>query len=113
MDVLLTRSLAGLMRVQALLGLIFSGQYRDPEPIHSSWFGNDWVTLVLAVPLLLAGFVHAARGAARGLMVWLGMIAYAIYNYAFYLFGAALNIVTTIIALVLLVNVQRERVISQ
>jgi hypothetical protein len=79
MDVLLTRSLAGLMRVQALLGLIFSGQYRDPEPIHSSWFGNDWVTLVLAVPLLLAGFVRAARGAARGLMVWLGMIAYAVF----------------------------------
>jgi len=33
-----------------------------------------------------------ARGSTRGLLVWLGLIAYAVYNYAFYLFGAALNV---------------------
>jgi hypothetical protein len=77
---------------QALLGLVFYEQYRDPEPIRTTWFGNDWVTLLLAVPLLLFGLVTAIRGSTRGLLLWLGMIAYAVYNYAFYLFGAALNV---------------------
>jgi hypothetical protein len=49
--------------------------YRDPEPIRTTWFGNDWVTLILAVPLLLLGLVRGARGSTRGLLLWLGMIA--------------------------------------
>jgi len=88
---LLARGLAGLMFAQALMGIVLSEQYRDAEPIRAMWIGNDWVTLVLAVPLLLAGVVHADRGSTRGLLVSLGMVAYAIYNYAFYVFGAALN----------------------
>jgi hypothetical protein len=87
----LTKILAGLMMVQAVFGLILSDQYRDVEPIRTTWFGNDWITLVLGAPLLLVGGVYAARGSIRGLLVWLGMIAYAVYNYSFYLFGAALN----------------------
>lgn len=79
------------MCAQALLGLLLSEHYRDAEPIRTTWFGNDWITLVLAVPLLLAGAVRAATGSLRALLVWLGMIAYAAYNYSFYLFGAALN----------------------
>jgi hypothetical protein len=79
------------MIVQPLLGLLFGGEYRDPEPIRSTWFGNDVITLVVAAPLLLAGHAAALRGSARGLLIWLGLLAYAIYNYGFYLFGAALN----------------------
>ena len=100
---LLSRGLAGLMCVQALLGLVFSDQYRDPEPIRTTWFGNDWVTLLLGVPMLLAGVARAAHGSTRGLLLWLGMIAYAIYNYAFYLFGAALNVFFPLYALAVVV----------
>lgn len=88
---LLTWGLAGLMCSQALLGLALPGAYRDAEPIRTAWFGNDWITLVVSVPLLVAGMESAARGSIRGLLLWLGMIAYSVYNYAFYLFGAALN----------------------
>ena len=59
--------------------------FRNPQ------FGNDWVTLVIAVPLLVAGLVRAAAGTIRALLLWLGLIGYALYNYDFYLFGAALN----------------------
>jgi hypothetical protein len=106
---LLSKGLAGLMLVQALAGLLLADQYRDPEPIKTTWFGNDWVTLVLATPLLLAGIVSATRGSTRGLVLWLGVIAYAVYNYAFYLFGAALNaflplyVLTMVIAVVVLI----------
>ncbi len=80
-----------LMAIQAFLGLVFSGEYRDADWIVATWWGNDWVTLVLAVPLLIAALVLAMRGSTRGVLLWAGMLAYAAYNYAYYLLGAALN----------------------
>jgi hypothetical protein len=100
---LLTRGLAGLMCAQALLGLALPEQYRDPEPIHSSWVGNDWVTMVLALPLLLAGLMRTLHGSTRGLLLWLGMLA-AVYNHAFYLFGAALNVFFPLYVVTVLVS---------
>ena len=81
-----------LMMAQSTMGLLLPEQYRDAEWIKATWFGNDWVTLVVGVPLLLVGVIQANRGSVQGLLVWLGTIAYAAYNYAFYLFGAALNV---------------------
>ena len=79
------------MLAQSLLGLLFRGQYRDVEWIKATWFGNDWVTLVVALPLLLVGLALDGRGSVRGLLLWLGVVGYAAYNYAYYLLGAALN----------------------
>lgn len=78
--------------VQAVLGLLFPARYRDVEWIAATWWGNDWVTLGLAVPLLGFGATRAARGSIRGLLLSIGILAYGLYNYAYYLFGAALNV---------------------
>jgi hypothetical protein len=86
----LANIVAGLMGIQAASGLIFRAQYRDVEWIRETWFGNDWVTL-LAVPALALGGRFAARGSSRARVVTLGLLAYAAYNYAYYLFGAELN----------------------
>ena len=88
---ILSAVLAALMVVQSVLGLVFQGQYRDVEWIRATWFGNDWVTLVMVVPLLVASLLLARRGSIRGLLLWLGMLGYGAYNYAYYLLGAALN----------------------
>jgi hypothetical protein len=83
--------LLGVMVSQASMGLVFPAVYRDVEWIRAAWYGNDWVTLAIASPLLVTGLVRATGGSVRGLLLWLGLIGYAVYNYAFYLFGAALN----------------------
>jgi hypothetical protein len=83
---------AGLMATQSLLGLVFPQWYRDVEWIRTTWFGNDLVTLVAAVPLMLFGTALSQQGSLRGTLLRLGVLGYAIYNYAFYLFGAALNV---------------------
>jgi hypothetical protein len=88
----LSASVAALMAVQAVLGLLFPGQYRDVAWIRATWWGNDWVTLALAVPMLLAAMRMDQRGSVRGRLILLGLLGYGIYNYAFYLFGAALNV---------------------
>jgi hypothetical protein len=97
------------MLTQSSTGLLFQTAYRDVDWIRATWFGNDWVTLVVAAPLLFGGMIHAARGSVRGLVVWLGVTGYAAYNYAFYLFGAALNaffplyVVALVLAVILLI----------
>ena len=48
----LTTAVGGLMLVQSALGLLFREQYRDVEWIAATWFGNDWATLAIALPLL-------------------------------------------------------------
>jgi hypothetical protein len=103
----LSRVLLGVMLTQALTGLVFQAAYRDVAWIRATWFGNDWVTLVVASPLLFVGLVCTAGGSARGLLLWLGLVAFALYNYAFYLFGAALNAFFPfyVVALVLAVTV--------
>jgi hypothetical protein len=90
-----------------LTGLAFQAVYRDVEWIRATWFGNDWVTLIVAAPLLFIGLVRTAVGSVRGLLLWLCLIGYALYNYAFYLFGAALNAFFPlyVVALVLAVTV--------
>ena len=88
---LLTMVLVSLMGVQAVLGLLFQAQYRDADWITATWFGNDWFTLVVAVPMFAVALMSAGRGSIRGLLLWVGMLGYGVYNYAYYLFGAALN----------------------
>ena len=54
--------LIALMLVQSVLGLVWSDQYRNVDWIRATWYGNDWITLIAAVPLLWLGRLHAARG---------------------------------------------------
>ena len=89
---MLSAVLAALMVVQSVLGRIFPEQYRDVEWIRLTWLGNDWVTLVVGVPLLVASLLLARRGSIRGLLLWLGMLGYGAYNYAYYMLGAELNV---------------------
>ena len=81
-----------LMAAQSVAGLVYSGQYRDAPWIKATWFGNDWVSLVVAMPLMAYAVVRQRDGSSRWLLIWAGTVAYTIYNYAFYLFGAALSV---------------------
>ncbi len=86
----LTLTLAALMTAQSLPGVIAPELYRDVDWIKAAWYGNDWLTLVVAVPLLLISSAGARRS-PRAFLLWAGAVWYAVYNYAFYLLGAALN----------------------
>lgn len=80
-----------LAAIAAAGGLFLPGHYRDNDFIKTAWFGNDLVTLLVAVPLLVSSLYFSRKGSQRAHLVWMGAIAYMIYNFAFYLFGAAFN----------------------
>ncbi len=50
--------------------------YRDNTLVTTTFRGQDMVTLVVAVPLLLFGLVWEMRGSLRGRVLWLGMLFY-------------------------------------
>jgi len=80
-----------LATVASAGGLFLDGLYLDNAFITSLWGGNDLVTLVVAVPTLIIALVLSRRGSQRAQLLWLAMLNYMLYNFAFYLFGAAFN----------------------
>lgn len=78
-----------LMVAQSAIGLLVPSVYRDPLWILWAWKGNDIVTLAIVAPML--GLSIARGSSPRSRIVWLGSLAYDVYNYAYYLFGATLN----------------------
>jgi hypothetical protein len=72
-------------------GLLIKDLYRDNLFVNSAWKGNDLVTLTIAIPLLVVGMLSSRRGSTKGYLLWMGVLDYMLYNYAFYLFGASFN----------------------
>ena len=82
---------AALMIVASLAGLLMDGLYKEGEWARQALRGGDLVTLVLVAPLLIAALVWSKRGSHRAQVVWMGVLAYSLYDYAYYAFGASFN----------------------
>jgi hypothetical protein len=87
----LSAVIATLTALACAGGLFIDGLYRDNAFAASAWRGTDLVTLVIAVPLLVAALILSINGSFWAQLIWLGMLDYTLYNYAYYLFGAAFN----------------------
>jgi hypothetical protein len=88
---ILSAIIAILATVVSAGGMFMADLYRDNAFVTTVWRGNDLVTLVVAVPLMVATLILTLRGSQRALLVWLGTLGYMLYNYVFYLYGAAFN----------------------
>jgi hypothetical protein len=80
-----------LIAVASAGGLFLEELYRNNLWATSQFRGSDLVRLVVVVPLLFAAMVFARRHSPRALLIWLGILWLTVYDYAFYLFGAAFN----------------------
>lgn len=87
----LSAGIAAIMVVASAAGLLVDGLYRDGPWAREALRGGDFVTLVLAAPLLIASLILSMRGSRRAQPVWLAMLGYSVYNYAYYVFGAQFN----------------------
>jgi hypothetical protein len=81
-----------LAAVASAGGLLINNLYRDNDFVKSAWYTNDIITLFVAVPLLIVSMFLSQKGSQRWLLIWIGLIGYTFYNFAFYLFGAAFNL---------------------
>ena len=88
---ILSYLIAGLGAFASGVGIFGDGVYQGTDFVISTWLGNDLSTLLIAIPALLISLRSSKQGSSKGLLVWIGMLDYMLYNYAFYLFGAAFN----------------------
>jgi hypothetical protein len=90
---LLTRLIAVLLVVSSVVGLVYGwrGWYDTESSTLPALLGQDLVTLLVAVPLLLESARRARRGSTRGLLCWMGALFYVAYFYFFYVVGIRLN----------------------
>ncbi len=80
-----------LMAFASVLGLAVEDLYADDAWAREAFRGGDLVSLVVVVPLLLLALALVLRGSRRGEVLWAGALAYALYDYAYYVFGAEFN----------------------
>lgn len=80
-----------LTLVATVVGLAAPGFYRDAAVLLPQLYGQDLLTLLVAVPTFVGAFYAATRGSLRGYIVWLGATGYLLYTYASYAFLTAFN----------------------
>jgi hypothetical protein len=75
-------------------GILFGARlYTGVQPnIPAQALGQDFFSLLVALPGLVISAIFAGRGSLRARVVWLGILGYLIYIYAFLAFNAHFNI---------------------
>ena len=87
----LSISVVCLAGLASLAGLLVEGRYVGPASVAEMLRGYDLVTLVVVVPVLALAQLWARRGSDRAQLLWVGMLAYLVYTYAYYVFGTSFN----------------------
>lgn len=89
------RLMSALLVAAAAVGaagtVLDAGALRGPHAMQGSARGTALVLVTLALPTLLVAAERAARGSARGVIVWLGALGYVVYNSVLLLFGTPAN----------------------
>jgi hypothetical protein len=80
-----------LALLASVAGLLIDGVYGEHGSTAEMLRGYDLVTLVFVVPALVLSQVQARRGSDRAQLIWVGMLAYLVYTYAYYLLGTPFN----------------------
>lgn len=83
--------IAMLMIAASLAGLLVDGLFKEGLWAREALRGGDLVTLVLVAPLLIVALVLVRRGSRRAEALWMGLLAYTLYDYAYYVFGSRFN----------------------
>jgi hypothetical protein len=87
----LSGALAAAALVAAAIGAFTPEIFHDPPMIVGNAQGTSLVILVVAIPTLIASMVVAARGSLRAVIVWLGALAYILYNAVVFAFATTFN----------------------
>ena len=87
----LTAPITILLAIAGGSGVLVEDLYRDNPSLVAQAFGQDLITLAVALPALVISAIFAGRGSTRGRLVWLGVVAYVVYTYVTYAFGIRFN----------------------
>jgi hypothetical protein len=84
-------TIALLVAVATLAGLLFPGAVYPAEETRLFGVPTDVISLVIVLPVLLGAMGLARRGQLLGLLLWPGALLYVLYVYIVYVVGVPLN----------------------
>jgi hypothetical protein len=89
----LSVAIASLLLVTSGAGLLFGtrGLYRPDPATMPTFIGQDALSLVVGLPLLIGSMRLAQRGSLRGLLLWAGALFYFAYSYSYYVLSPEFN----------------------
>lgn len=84
--------IAVLALIATLSGLFWKGLYKhDTVSITAQMMGQDVITLLIGIPILLLSLYLVSRDSLRGNLIWMGTIFYFLYSYMSMSFAASYN----------------------
>jgi hypothetical protein len=87
----LTVPIAVLVLVVSGVGLWVPNFYRGPLVWTVQGVAQDFIDLVIVLPVLVFSTLLTARGSQRARLIWLGTISYLVYSFVIYAFGVYFN----------------------
>lgn len=87
----LTVPITALVLLASGTGLFVPNFYLGPLSLTVQGVAQDFVDLLIVVPVLVVSGLLAARGSQRGQLIWLGMLSYLVYTFVIYAFGVHFN----------------------
>jgi hypothetical protein len=85
-------TIAILAIIATISGLLAKGTYiNDTVSIVAQMMGQDLVTLVIGVPILLGSLYLISKNSLKGRLIWMGTVFYFLYTYASMSFLASYN----------------------
>lgn len=87
----LSGAVAVVTTLAAALTFWVPGILTGPDVMNGSARGTALVLLVLAVPAMTSSIGPAARGSARAVVIWIGSLAYIVYNATMLVFATPFN----------------------
>jgi hypothetical protein len=83
----LTVPIGLLLAGVSLAGLLVPNLYRGAEAWIVQAVAQDFIDLVLVLPVLALSAWRAGRGSHRGWLIWLGTLTYLVYTFVIYAFA--------------------------
>jgi hypothetical protein len=87
----LTLPITILLAIATTGGLFINGLYRDNPYFTVQAIGQDFVSLVVVLPILVVSAVLASRGSPHARLIWLGGLIYLVYTYVVAAFDVKFN----------------------
>ena len=87
----LTVPIAALLLLVSGIGLWVPGFYRGPLAWTVQAVAQDFINLVIVLPVLIISGYLAFHGSQRGHLIWLGTLSYLVYSFVIYAFGVYYN----------------------